>query len=133
MRVLVTGSRTWDRADVVEACLDIIAAEAAGIGETQLVVVHGCAAGADALADRWVRRDGHPLHVTAERHPANWAENHRSAGILRNRRMVNAGADVCLAFLRGSSYGTSHCMRAAEEAGIPVQVLDYDSLPERAS
>lgn len=133
MRVLVTGSRRWDRADVIWACLDIIASEAAKVGEERLVVVHGCAHGADTHADKWVRRGGHPLAVTAERWPANWREYPRSAGILRNRRMVEAGADLCLAFVRGNSYGTSHCMRAAEEAEIPVQPLDYDSLPERAS
>lgn len=130
MRVLVTGSRKWDRPDVIWACLDIIAAEAAKVGETRLVVVHGCALGADTTADKWVRRGGHPLDVTAERHPANWREHPRSAGIIRNRRMVEAGADVCLAFVRGDSYGTSHCVRAAEEAEIPVQRLDYDDLPK---
>ncbi len=133
MRVLVTGSRRWDRADVIEACLDIIAAEAAGVGEEQLVVVHGCAVGADALADRWVRRDGHPLQVTAERWPANWTDHGRAAGILRNRKMVAAGADVCLAFVRDASPGAQHCAREAERADIPVQWLDYADLPERAS
>lgn len=135
MRVLVTGSRTWDRADVIEACLDIIAAEAAGVGETRMVVVHGCARGADEHADRWVRRAGHPLHVAAERHPANWRDQGRAAGLARNRAMVAAGADVCLAFIRDASTGAQHCAREAERADIPVQYIDYadiGSLPERA-
>lgn len=129
MRVLVTGSRRWDRADVVWACLDIIAAEAAKEGVEQLVVVHGCARGADTAADRWVRAGRHPLSVTAERHPANWSEHGRSAGMLRNRRMVAAGADVCLAFVRDASPGAQHCAREAERADIPVQWLDYADLP----
>jgi hypothetical protein len=133
MRVLVTGSRTWDRPDVIEACLDIIANEAAAIGEQRLVVVHGAALGADTIADGWVRRGGHPLDVTAERHPARWSAEGRVAGLNRNRRMVERGADVCLAFVRDGSRGATHCARIAEEAEIPVQRLDYEDLPERVS
>lgn len=137
MRVLVTGSRRWDRTDVIWACLDIIAAEAAKEGVDRLTVVHGCALGADMAADKWVRRGGHPLEVKAERHPARWGEEGRAAGILRNRRMVAKGADVCLAFVRDRSSGAEHCAGEAERADIPVQYLDYDelpagSLPERA-
>lgn len=35
--------------------------------------------------------------------------------------MVNAGADVCLAFVRNMSKGASHCAHAAELSGIPVK------------
>lgn len=128
MRVLVTGSRTWDRADVIEACLDIIAAEAAAVGETRMVVVHGCALGADALADRWVRKGGHPLDVTAERHPANYAKHGRQATWIRNREMVRAGADVCLAFIRDGSNGASGTADWAEGAEIPTQRIDYEDI-----
>lgn len=125
MRVLVTGSRTWDRPDVIETCLDILAAEAAGVGETRLVVVHGCARGADEHADRWVSKCGHPLDVTADRHPARWADEGRTAGILRNRRMVATRPDVVLAFIRDASPGAQHCASEAERNDIPVQYIDY--------
>lgn len=139
MRVLVTGSRSWDRPDVIEACLDILAYEASAAGYEQMTVVHGCARGADEYADRWVRKGGHPLDVSAERHPANWRDHGRSAGLHRNRKMVAAGADVCLAFVREASTGAQHCVREAERSEIPVQYVDYadlgpgGSLPERAT
>lgn len=41
MRVLVTGSRDWDRQDVVDGVLDIIAENAAAIGDEVVVIVHG--------------------------------------------------------------------------------------------
>ena len=133
MRVLVCGSRRWDRADVIWACLDIIAAEAAKEGVDRLTVVHGAALGADLAADKWVRRGGHPLEVKAERHPANWVGHGRGAGIVRNNRMIGKGADLCLAFVRDRSPGAEHCATEAERAGITVRSLDYDSLPPAGS
>jgi hypothetical protein len=133
MRVIVTASRTWDRDDVVWACLDIIATEAAAVGETHLVVVHGCAEGGDKAADRWVRKGGHPLDVRAERHPPNYAKHGRQATWIRNREIVRRGADVCLAFIRDGSNGATGTADWAEAAEIPTRRIDYDSLPERAS
>lgn len=56
MRILVSGSRSWSRPDVVAECLTILAREAAAAGDTEFVVVHGAAPfGADAQADAWIR------------------------------------------------------------------------------
>jgi hypothetical protein len=122
MRVLVTGSRTWEATAVVYSVLDIIAKEAAAVGDTEMVVVHGaCPQGADRIADGWVRNNSAPLPVRAERHPAIWRHEGRSAGFKRNERMVKAGADVCLAFIRSRSSGATHCANLAEREGITVR------------
>lgn len=131
MRVIVTGSRAFDRADVVAECLRILGQQAAEIGDCRLTVVHGaCPSGADAHAERWVRRGEHPagLHVTAERHPATWKTGGKGAGFRRNREMAALGADLCLAFSRDSSPGTAHMIRCAEEAEIPTKVIRYADL-----
>jgi len=145
MRVIVTGSRTWDRKDVIWTALDILATEAAKIGEPQLVVAHGACwprrddetgllpqRSADYLADLWVRRGGHPLPVLRDAMPAKWREHHRAAGHLRNKALVEKGGDVVLAFIRDASPGTQDCIRLAERAGIPVQVIDYDDIADAA-
>jgi hypothetical protein len=120
MRVLVTGSRTWEAADVIRTALDIIAKEAFAIGD-ELIVVHGaCPTGADAIADKWVRDSQHWL-ICAERHPANWRDDGHSAGFKRNERMVKAGADLVLAFIHHRSKGASHCANLAEREGITVR------------
>lgn len=127
MRVLVTGSRTWDDARTIRAALDAVAFGAEGAGYDRLIVVHGaCPNGADAIADMWVRSwPLGELTVTAERHPADWRAFGRGAGIVRNNRMVGAGADLCLAFIRDDSPGATHCAERAGEAGIPLRVWHY--------
>lgn len=151
-RLLVTGSRHWDRPDVIWESLDRIAAELAAAGDDELVVVHGACfpskrgpdgrfplESADYLADLWCRRAGHPLKVRAERHPAKWKQLGKRAGRIRNASMVELGADLVLAFLRDDSTGTTGCIELAERAGLTPHVLDYadlppaGSLPERAT
>lgn len=134
-RILVTSSRTWDREDVIWGALDHLAAGALAAGFDRVVIVHGaCERGGDAQADAWyLARRAADMPVRVERHPANWSEHNKRAGYIRNLAMVQAGADVCLAAIRDASKGATMCAELAERAGITVQVLDYDSLPERAS
>lgn len=121
-RILVTGSRTWDDEEAVrfEVGEEI---QKAYMLCLEPVVVHGKSPrGADEMADRLARE----LGVAREWHPAQWNRYGKSAGIRRNNQMVAAGARVCLAFIRGNSLGASHCVRAAERAGIPVRRVAYE-------
>lgn len=140
MRILVTGSRSWDRPEPIWSILDILAKETAAIGD-ELTVVHGAcfptpneATGrmpeesADYLAELWCRRHDHPLDVTVERHPANWARCGKRAGFVRNQEMVRLGADLVLAFLRDESPGTTRCIELAEGEGLVVQVIHYEDV-----
>jgi hypothetical protein len=129
-RVLVTGSRKWDARAALWSALD---AQVPRDGRT-MVLVHGGASGADALADAWGRARG----VTVEQHPANWRKScddgcrHQprinkygnpycpAAGVLRNQLMVDLGAHICLAFFTRTSVGTQDCVDRAKRAGIPV-------------
>jgi hypothetical protein len=116
-RVLVTGSRDWvDDLALHEALSDYRST----VAPAPLVVVHGaCRTGADALADAWARARG----IRVERHPALWRLGgvyNPQAGLSRNRKMVELGAAVCLAFIRSGSRGATHCAKLAEEAGIPT-------------
>lgn len=82
------------------------------------VLVSGGAQGADVLCEQcWTHWGG-----AVERHAADWQRDGRRAGYLRNLRMVEAGADVCLAFIRNQSRGASHCAAWADLAGIPTTV-----------
>lgn len=114
--VLVTGSRDWTRQDIIFNALQ------EHLGDHVLGIVRhgGCPTGADKMADNWVALQP---GIAVDLVPANWHGLGRRAGPIRNKQMVNLGADICLAFPLGESRGTRGCMRLAKEAGI--EVLDY--------
>lgn len=117
-RVLLTGSRTWSDEGVIHEVLsDLLFKHHA------MTLVHGaCPRGADQIADQWARqRNSRTRAVSVERHPADWKEHGRAAGIVRNAEMVKLGADVCLAFIQDGSRGASWCATAADLAGIPTR------------
>ena len=119
-RVLVTGSRTWaDEESIRGALEDVHVGLAYGEKPSSIVIVHGAAKGADAIADRVARELGY----TVEEHPANWERDGRGAGVIRNANMVNLGAVLCLAFWDGHSRGTAHCIAKAVRWGIPVRIV----------
>lgn len=116
MRILVTGSRTWTDVDTISEALN----ETWWIAppDDPFIIVHGhCPLGADSIADNYARYS----RWTVERHPADWEQWGKRAGFLRNIEMVEAGADICLAFIKDNSRGATHCADAAERAGIPTR------------
>lgn len=116
-RLLVTGSRDWrDEARLRESLafwVDLLDIE---------LLVHGhCPLGADAMADRWALEH---MAEPPERWPADWKNLGMAAGPFRNRLMVEAGAEMCLAFPLEHSKGTKGCIELARKAGIPVHIED---------
>lgn len=145
MRILVTGSRSWDDRDIVRDVLTDAVHQ-----NLPAVIVHGaCPSGADAIASWWVRQNSN-LDITEEPHPADWdacgsdcpSYSHRrprkpgdtthpgvlpdycpNAGPRRNKAMVALGADLCVAFFRKGAWnrGTANCASLARRAGIRVR------------
>jgi YspA, cpYpsA-related SLOG family len=116
-RILVTGSRTWTRDDVIYRAL---AAERHPAGANTLI--HGKAPGTDPIADHWARQFG----WLVEPYPAEDFPSPRD----RNQHMVDTGADVCLAFATSWASGTGMCARMARRAGIPVTDFGVDTSTE---
>jgi hypothetical protein len=109
-RILVTGSRNWSDRNLIIATLK-------RYDDTHTTLVSGaCPTGADLIAEQEAERFGWNI----ERHPANWDKYGKSAGPRRNQEMVDAGADICLAFPLPDSRGTWDCTRRAIAANIPV-------------
>lgn len=126
-RVIVTGSRSWDRPSTVYLALNGVLLAST----SPLVLFHGAARfGADLHADQWAaeaRRLGSDVQV--RRFPAEWSRG-RWAGRWRNQEMVGVfseeGGGVCLAFLRNGSPGTTHTIQcAARRSNILTVIFDY--------
>jgi hypothetical protein len=118
MRILVTGSRDFTHPAIIAAYLQD-AFDSLPLDDTGVTVVHGaCPRGADLLADRFAKQRG----WLVDPHPADWSLG-KGAGYIRNQRMVDLGADMCLAFFAdgAANRGTADCVTRAEQAGIPVR------------
>lgn len=125
MRVLITGSRDWTDVDVISDALWEYRGQP---GDYPTLVTGACPTGADAIAERIASNNLWEI----EEHPADWSGG-RGAGPLRNKHMVDLGADVCLAFIghctsprchidgRHPSHGATGCADLAEAAGIPTK------------
>lgn len=103
--LLVTGSRDWADVRTIEDTLNSWLAAS----PEPLVLVHGaCPTGADAIADRWSRRNG----VTVRAYRADWGRYGKRAGPLRNEQMLRAEPNlrIVCAFSRGNSRGTEHTL-----------------------
>lgn len=108
-RILITGSRDWDDAETIEDALSPYRYRDA------VLVSGACPSGADRIAEEiWGERWMMPV----ERHPADWKKHGKAAGTIRNQEMVDLGADICIAFRKNNSRGTTHCANAATLAGI---------------
>lgn len=135
-RVLITGSRNWTDAEQIRRTLDA-ALLVFDRSPTPPVLVHGgCnmhrngrgayvpttkpTRGADAIAHGWWRSWGLPTEV----HMAEWDTHGKAAGFIRNQHMVDMGADLVIGFVLDNSPGTTHCLTAAERAGLRIDRID---------
>lgn len=143
-RVIVTGSRDLVNDRKVFEELGNLYHQTEG----PFVVRHGdCPTGADRFASVWCEFGQDDVYEIP--HPADWDNcspdcppGHRKmkapgdtvhpgflsdycpkAGPRRNAEMAALGADFCLAFPLGKSYGTWNCVNECKKAGIPVKVM----------
>ena len=143
-RILITGSRDWDnRAAIGRAVMAYINEVCPMLTDekgptrrdvSDVVIVHGAARGADLLAEEFARGCNPPIKT--EPHPADWDTAPKIAGLLRNKDMVDLGADVCLAFVKPCvsekcqieevhySHGATHCLTLAHRAEIEVRITE---------
>jgi hypothetical protein len=114
--VLVCGSRTWDRDDIV---LEQLRALPPGT-----IVMHGGARGADRMAHVLATR----LGFTVWEFPAHWHSGmfgsyNPRAGLERNLAMLDEQPDLVLAFHRDGSTGTQHVIDEAGRRGLQLVVV----------
>lgn len=82
------------------------------------LIISGGAKGADSLAEKYALEHG----IQTKIFPADWDRYGKRAGYLRNEKIV-AACDEVVAFWDGTSAGTAHTIRIANEQGKPVNVF----------
>jgi len=83
-----------------------------------LEIVSGNANGADKLGEKFAKKYGLKIHYK----PANWKEYGKSAGMIRNKEMVDMSTH-CICFWDGKSPGTKNMIDIAGKEGLIVSVI----------
>lgn len=127
LALIVTGSRTWEKPEMIRADLD-----ARLENYDSITLLHGHNPnGADAIAHAWALE--HPDKVVLLPFPADWKTHGPSAGPKRNQQMLEellGMADIArigvLAYPERSSRGTTDMMDRAAKAKVPVINRGFD-------
>lgn len=123
-RIIVCGSTSWTAHNPIRLALkNFSTVEDPNVHP--ITIVHGDAVGADRIAASIAKYE---FDLTVEPHPADWRGQGRTAGFQRNRRMLDAGADLVVAFKDNFDHtyktgGTENMVKIAADAGIPGMIF----------
>ena len=100
-----------------DKCDKILSRKAADPTE-EIVIVSGCAKGADTLGERYASERGYQVL----RYPAQWDKYGKSAGYRRNKEMAEV-SNACIAFLSLTSEnrGTKNMISTALKMNLLVR------------
>lgn len=108
-KIIITGGRDYKNRDLFFKVLD-------RLQPTELV--SGDADGADSFTGEWITVRER-IDVPYEIYEAEWAEYDKSAGPIRNNKMLSENMDGLVVAFPGGG-GTSNCKKRAKELNIPV-------------
>jgi hypothetical protein len=115
MRILITGSRLWTDQDRIRQLFTRLCFNPAAV----TMVSGRCPHGADRMCEEIATELGWKI----EPHPADWKLFGKRAGYIRNAEMVALGADLCFAFIKDRSPGSTNTAYLAKTAGIKTYIF----------
>ena len=114
-RVVIAGCRDYNNyleaKEYIDFCLSDIRKK------NEIIIVSGCARGADALGERYAKENGFKV----EKYPADWAAYGKSAGPRRNKQMA-AVCDYVICFWDEKSKGTKSMIECTQSYGKPIRI-----------
>ncbi len=113
-RVIIAGSRDVDQTTARRLIEEEMLYTYPGAN----VILCGMARGVDTMGEWYGLSRG----LAVEYYPANWDEDGKAAGFIRNRRMAE-NADGLLAVWDGVSRGTKDMIHRALDFGLEVRVV----------
>lgn len=118
--VVVAGTRTFGNYELLRDKLDSFLEQKSK--EFEIVIISGCAKGADTLGERYAEERGYKV----ERFEADWDQHSKKAGPIRNGKMADAAQAVVI-FWDGVSRGSMNMRQQARDRNLPVRVVRYCS------
>ncbi len=114
-KVVIAGCRDYNNyeeaKDYIDFCLSDIRKE------NDIVILSGCASGADAIGERYAQENGFKV----EKYPGDWEKYGRSAGPRRNRQMAEI-SDYVICFWDSKSSGTKSMINCAIKYNKPIKI-----------
>lgn len=111
MKILICGDRNYSDVVLIEKFISSLPKDT--------IIIEGEAKGADSLA----RDAAIKLGLDVEKYPANWKEQGKSAGPIRNSKMLKEGKpDYVIGYHNDikSSKGTKNMLAQTIKVGVPT-------------
>lgn len=125
-KLIIAGSRTWtNREALAMAVRKYFNHYNLSLDTSPVEIVSGMAPGADTMAVQFAES----LKWPVKRMPANWDEEGRAAGYLRNERMAKY-ADGCIVLWDGVSKGSKHMIDLARHHKLNLLIVKPKTIYE---
>ena len=122
-RIIICGGRHFDDYSRLESVMNDVMSKIAPWRDV-IEIVSGHCEGADQLGELYASNHGLPCKVF----PAQWKKYGRSAGPIRNSKMVKYASEaempVVVAFRNPRTKGTNDTVKKAEKHGFKVFIID---------
>lgn len=114
-RVIIAGCRDYDNYDEAKPYIDFCLSNIKE--ENNIIILSGCASGADAIGERYAKENGFEV----KKYPADWKKYGRSAGPKRNKQMAEV-CDCIICFWDEKSKGTKSMIEYAKKYNKPIRI-----------
>lgn len=115
MKLAIVGSRSFNNYSLFKQVME-------SLSDKIEEIISGGADGADTLAGRYANENKIPLTIFQP----NWDKYKKSAGIIRNKQIVDRAQKV-IAFWDGKSPGTKYTIEYAKSQKKDVQIIPFAS------
>ncbi len=114
-RVVIAGCRDYTNYDEAKVYIDFCLSNIRKGND--IIIVSGCASGADAIGERYAKENGFKV----EKYPADWKTYGLSAGPRRNKQMAEV-SDYVICFWDYKSKGTKSMIEYAMKYNKPIKI-----------
>ena len=114
-RIVIAGCRNYNNYDEAKEFIDNCLIDINK--ENEIIIVSGCASGADAIGERYAMENGFKI----EKYAADWKKYGRAAGPKRNKEMAEI-SDLLICFWDEKSKGTKSMIDYAEKYGKKLEI-----------